>query len=483
MHSGPIKNVLLVHGYSVRTLHSWGRLPALLKAAGFDASAIFLSAFVSLDDYVSCDDLAVGLEHKIAALETGGLDLGKTAVICHSTGAIITRRWVLNRRKAGKPTPSHLITAAGANHGSTMAQLGRTELAYIFRDVTEQTSVGKRVLEDLDYGSPYLRKLNRDWLDAWNDANAPLWQDVYSFSMIGTDHSYWKNQVVPQAHEPGSDGTVRISGGNLNYRFIDIVPPYTAFNTITMDQPAPHLVVETPEKRYSHTSQSDPDTLGLVLSKVATAASSIAHFGLPAQQVSSTSYGILEGIATPDERPFRALTEAFAVQDDAAYRALASTWGGETDTWSQAHTEDANSTIVVAIRDDNGRVVDDSMVLIRDEDRSIQNLTASLRGPVIKNEDTPSVRSFYINTDTFRGSHPHYIYVEAQTDTPYVQYSVKIDAQISGGAEHSVEANQFTYVDIQALRDPSGAFAFVSFADPKYDAILDTVYPPLPQGT
>ena len=130
MHGGTIESVLLVHGYSVRTLNSWGQLPQLLQANGLAREAIFLSAFVSLDDYVTCNDLAVALEHQIAVLERRGLDLGKTAIICHSTGALVARRWLLDRRKAGEgKTPSHLITAAGANHGSTLAQLGRIELA------------------------------------------------------------------------------------------------------------------------------------------------------------------------------------------------------------------------------------------------------------------------------------------------------------------------------------------------------------------
>lgn len=50
LHSGSIKTLLLVHGYSVRTLNSWGRLPQLLQASGLAPTSIFLSDFVTLDD-------------------------------------------------------------------------------------------------------------------------------------------------------------------------------------------------------------------------------------------------------------------------------------------------------------------------------------------------------------------------------------------------------------------------------------------------
>ena len=180
--ASPVTSVLFVHGYSVRTLNSWGRLPALLQADGFNAASIYLSAFVTLDDYITCDDLAAGLEKQVVALVADGLDLTNTAIIAHSTGAIVARRWLLNRRASGAPMPGRFLSAAGANHGSPVAQLGRTELAYVFRDLTEQSSVGKRVLVDLDFGSDFLRKLSADWIEAWNDAT-PLYGQTLCFSM------------------------------------------------------------------------------------------------------------------------------------------------------------------------------------------------------------------------------------------------------------------------------------------------------------
>jgi hypothetical protein len=52
------KSILLVHGYSVRTLDTYGMLPQLLANDGYMPEHIFLSAFDSLNDDITCDDLA-----------------------------------------------------------------------------------------------------------------------------------------------------------------------------------------------------------------------------------------------------------------------------------------------------------------------------------------------------------------------------------------------------------------------------------------
>jgi hypothetical protein len=195
------KSIVLVHGYSVRTLDTYGMLPQLLANDGYMPEHIFLSAFDSLNDDITCDDLANALEYRVLQLELAGLDMSDTGVICHSTGAMVVRRWMLNRRKNKGKLPSHLISLAGANHGSTLAQLGRTQIAFFFRELGG-TSVGAEVLQDLDYGSDFLLMLNEDWLDAHLSENPP---DTFSFSLIGDDHSALDHQFFWQTHEDGSD--------------------------------------------------------------------------------------------------------------------------------------------------------------------------------------------------------------------------------------------------------------------------------------
>ena len=93
-----------------------------------------------------------------------------------------------------------------------------------------------------------------------------------------------------------------------------------------------------------------------------------------------------------------------------------------------------------------------------------------------------ALRCISVNTKKFRDSHPHTVHIEARTDTPYVSYSLMLDGPISSEQAHSVTDNQVTYVNVAAVRDPSAAFAFYSFASPGLTAILDKPYPPFPEG-
>ena len=484
MHGGAIDTVLFVHGYSVTDLRSFNQLPALLAADGIRAESIYLAGFVSLDDLVSCDDLAYALEHRVATLEANyGLDLSRTILIAHSTGAIIARRWILDRRNAKKsnpalPTLSHFMSCAGANHGSTMAQLGLTELAHVYRTVAEHKAVGKRVLEDLDYGSAFLTKLNRQWMEAWNDPADPLFAETFCFSIGGTDHSYWQNHLFWQSHESGSDGTVRICGANLNYRWITIPPDPAPYRLETLCQPAPHLVIEDGAKRYAHTSQSAHDTAKLVIG-AAHAVTEVTHgFGSDPDPVSAASYGIVEGVHDRAERPYSAFQEAMAVQSTSEYARLAQTWSAETETWSAANPDETNSTIVITIADESKRIVDDSLVLLRDTGGSIASVSRSIhRNQPIRNAVTPSIVSLYVNFPTFEEAHPHSIHLNAHTSAQHLTCDTSIDDH------HVIGANEFTYIDVEIPRDPSQAFAFYRMSDPAFDSVLQQQFPPFdPRG-
>ena len=63
-----ITNVILVHGYSVRSLDTYGILPKLLIDSGIHANSVYLSAFDSLNDDITCDDLAKAFEFHILDL-------------------------------------------------------------------------------------------------------------------------------------------------------------------------------------------------------------------------------------------------------------------------------------------------------------------------------------------------------------------------------------------------------------------------------
>src|ERR1700752_4827915 len=106
------KRIILVHGYSVRTLDTYGMLPQLLANESYKPEDIFLSAFDSLNDDITCDDLANALEYRVSEPELDGLDMRDTGIISHSTGAMVVRRWMLNRHNKKGKLPTHFISLA-----------------------------------------------------------------------------------------------------------------------------------------------------------------------------------------------------------------------------------------------------------------------------------------------------------------------------------------------------------------------------------
>jgi hypothetical protein len=300
----PPKTVLFIHGYSETSLAAYHAFPQLLSQAGLDVRSIFLSAFDSLDDQVSIDDLVAGLWDRIAALENDStvlLDMSSCALICHSTGALIARRWLLNRISAKKKIPSHLITMAGANHGSSLAEAGKSVLGYaqkLLLSPAHTLKVGARVLTDLDYGSDFLLRLNGDWLTQLNAPNSPL-NACYLFSMggdsIGNDPM---SKLVWGSCEKGSDNTIRISGANLNYRILDadltFSPP--KLTPIVPVRQVPHIVLTG----YSHYD---------------------------------TETGIIGRAKDASDTAFQRTLQALRVDSAAKYQALAQDWQTVLDQW------------------------------------------------------------------------------------------------------------------------------------------------------
>src|SRR5271154_4408165 len=94
-----VEHILLVHGYSETSLDAYSDFPKILSGSGYTVDQIVLSAFNSLDDSITIDDLALALEEHARDLEAAGWNFTNAAIICHSTGALVARRWILNRRQ------------------------------------------------------------------------------------------------------------------------------------------------------------------------------------------------------------------------------------------------------------------------------------------------------------------------------------------------------------------------------------------------
>jgi len=441
-------NILLVHGYSVRSLDTYGNLPQLLTADGYIAQNVYLSAFDSLNDDITCNDLALALEARMSQLEGAGLNTTKTAIIVHSTGAMITRRWILNRYKANKPLPSHFISLAGANHGSTLAQLGNMQLVHLYRGAMG-TSVGAEVLQDLDYGSEFLLQLNEDWLDAYLSNQPPK---VFAFSLGGDDHSAIDFQLFWQTHEDGSDSTVRISGANLNYKMV----------SIDQSDADPTLNVKPP-------LNADPMFPHLVLHGV-------SHFG---------NNGIVGGNANTMKIVYPEIQAALRVTDAASYRAVENNWRTRTSGpggWNESNPTQCNSTILFSLQHPGGRKVEDSLILIKDsspdENQALANIGASIepRQP-IQNATTLSSISFYVNHAKFSATYPHTVQIQINSGCneiiyPPVQYTVQ------AGEIGCIQPNEFTYIKVILERESVDTYEIIPLSQ---NPDMQKQWPPLPQ--
>ena len=441
-------NVIFIHGYSESTLGAYYEFPVILKNAAPSIKRIILSAFDSLDDGITIDDLANALEDRIAVLEGGAdpLVITDTAVICHSTGALIARRWILNRLSR-KAIPSHLITIAGANHGSTLAQMGKSVLGYFQKlALKHELSVGKRVLIDLDYGSDFLLRLNTEWLSAWNDGRL---SSLYAFSMGGDSTGADKDPTLDvfwQTHESGSDNTVRISGANLNYTIVSASHDEngTSVGAITPKRAIPHRILE-----------------------------GFSHFG-PAT-------GILGNVHNAGDLPMASVTDALNVSTPEEYASLGAEWAKEIVDWTTRKSTSANSTIVFSLLDRNGASIDDCMIALLDQSAlgdvanavglegtaqraaALNNVSSCiLPHSPIQNDTRTGSYSFYINFDGYLQTSPHWVHIDINSGALIGQYKYQYgDLLFTQPPElpHLITPNQFTYICIRIGRQSNEAYA------------------------
>ncbi|MDR3613245.1 MAG: hypothetical protein P4L53_06750 [Candidatus Obscuribacterales bacterium] len=446
------ENIVFVHGYSVRSLDAYGQVPRLLATLSQSGQnfEIFLSAFDSLDDEITCIELAKALELRISRLEAQNkLSVKNAAFVCHSTGAIVTRRWILDRIASKKDIPSHFVSMAGANHGSTLAQLGRTQWAQFGKQVFDRSPSGQGVLTDLDYGSRFLLDLNREWLKQENNG---FLSKTFCFSMVGDDNTANEKMfggagaVFWQVREIGSDSTVRISGSNLNYRML----------TFDGGSTSPQL-------------------------EVLQLKSKVAHKILPGVAHTGEETGIFDSIKSLDDKPLKELITALAVKSPQEYKDLSDRWDNENNDWQSIQANlsidqsKCKSTIVFEARLPFDKPVDDYVITILDENSRAKTVSSSImKNQPIQNNTNRSAVSFYVDYKTFSGAHPHILNLEIDRSPEKIQYD-PVNYKVPQVIEGLIMANEFTYV---AITLDEAVFHVLNYAG---SLDLKAQWPPLPK--
>jgi hypothetical protein len=212
--------VVFVHGWSVTNTDTYGGLPAALAGAaprelGITVQFLSLVKYVSFADEVSVDDIARGMQNAISTEVLPKLAKGERfAAITHSTGGPVVRAWIdLHfQGKLEKCPLQHLIMLAPANHGSALAQLGKSRLARM-KFFAGGVEPGNGVLDWLELGSDQSWALNSAWLD-YDCVGA----GIYPFVLTGQtiDRNFYDN-LNSYTGEAGSDGVVRVASANMNY--------------------------------------------------------------------------------------------------------------------------------------------------------------------------------------------------------------------------------------------------------------------------
>lgn len=216
--------VIFVHGWSVTHTHTYGELPQWLENQSKDGRLdiqvgnIYLGHYISFDDTVTVDDIARAFDQAVRDEIADKLRDGERfACITHSTGGPIVRKWMdlYFKNNLAKCPLSHLVMLAPANHGSALAQLGKSRLGRI-KSFFEGIEPGQHVLDWLELGSDMSWELNENWLDYDCTANS-----IYSFVLTGQkiDRQLY-DAINSYTGEAGSDGVVRVTAANMNYSLL-----------------------------------------------------------------------------------------------------------------------------------------------------------------------------------------------------------------------------------------------------------------------
>ena len=249
--------LVFVHGWSVTHTNTYGELPESLAAGAathglqIDIRHVFLGKYISFHDEVTLDDIARAFDKALRDMSGDGDTVSPFSCITHSTGGPVVRHWInkfYGARGLSKLPLEHLVMLAPANHGSSLAVLGKQRLGRI-KSWFDGVEPGQKVLDWLSLGSNGQWALNRDFL-SYRPAKHGFFPFVLTGQGIDTKfYDFLNNYLV----EPGSDGVVRVAGANMHFRYLSLVQSETVLHT-----PGKVLQLEYNERRPVKSPQAVP---------------------------------------------------------------------------------------------------------------------------------------------------------------------------------------------------------------------------------
>ncbi len=229
---------LIIHGWSDQG-ESFTNLKAFLSTNGFPADSIYYGDWLSREDNITYNDVCAALNYELykrGFIDDRGNGLVDLNVIVHSTGGLIIRHWISQyyfhmddettlARELKRCPVKNIVMLAPANFGSPLAEMGKSWIGGIIKGTHQPDlnffSTGRQILNGLELGSEY------QWVLAHRDLIRiyPYFSSagIQTTVLVGT--TGYGGVAGFFADKPGSDGTVIISGCNLNSVKFSLVPP------------------------------------------------------------------------------------------------------------------------------------------------------------------------------------------------------------------------------------------------------------------
>lgn len=428
--------VIFVHGWSVRDLRTYGQLPArLAEAGGIDVQHVFLSEYVSYRDEVTLDDIARTFDSAIRQRVPAG---ERFACITHSTGGPVVRTWLdlyYGPERLAQCPMSHLIMLAPANHGSALAQLGKSRLSRT-KFFFEGVEPGQRVLDWLELGSAGQWNLNLHGLHYKYAENG-----VFPFVLTGqsVDRSMY-DHLNSYTGEPGSDGVVRVAGANMNYTWL----------------------------------QLEQAASGPLLLKRSRRSPRVAFGILPGVSHSGETIGIMGSVGAGPHPTVEWITRCLNVHDAASYEQAADELDlltAHTQEQEQVrytprltgpapYTTDRHSMFTFKLRDDRDAVLDDyDLLLTAGPNYDPDDLPQGFFRDRQRNSLRPGHLTYYVNHDRMTAGLAHEVLeqklgfrIQARPDSGLAHYVLAELRSDAAGIGRLLRPNETTMIDITLRR-------------------------------
>ena len=484
-----MRTILLIHGYSSEgrstnrsTIEKiYGDLPQRLRSiSGIgNVAELDLSRWISLEDGVTLDDISFAMQRALESDEYSHLlqyNKGFHA-ITHSTGALVTRNWLLNH--SPKPSPlRHLIHLAGANFGSGLAHVGSGQLARWGREIFDGREAGIQVLRELEFGCGKTLDMHLQLLKEQQHLF-----DVYKvreFCLCGSQiPKSMRKLPIRYVKEDSSDCTVRTSASNTNLRYFTVEPQESAYRLSFKEARDQH------RRRQRGWSLSSLDYVISGQSIPGMEGRPLVPFGVPFETAHlGKDYGIVSGADSWQYvEPFIKAALKTKETDMADYNKTALQFEkltAETEDlasslvdikrslfeWHPRRQYEAHAQLIFRIRDQDGRQVEHFDIFLKSVNvlRKQTPIETCIETDHVNRYDKGTM-TYYLRTKEYRdGSFQDKLFNLADLEleisahepgTDKILY-LPISVTISGeDLKQFIQHHQTTLVDITMLRIPS----------------------------